>query len=249
MMMVAMSLEIKEFKKMKLNGATVIDGFPSISLINTIAANYLVSTLNLDQIVALDSDMFPAVSMIYASKPKFPARIYASEDFKIVVFLSEFRILPNLYRPLAKILFDWAKNQNCSLIISPVEWPMELFTASEEDLVVQGVGSTDRARNRLTSNGIKQLSFGMIPGISGLLINEGKWANFDVISLVVPVHPEMPDVKAAVKVVEVIDKLIPEIEIDIASLYQEAEKIAERIKALRRQAKPVEPQPPLGIYE
>ena len=114
---------------------------------------------------------------------------------------------------------------------------------------MQGVGSTDRARDRLTSNGIKQLSFGMIPGISGLLLNEGRWADFDVISLVAPVHPEMPDVKAAVKVVEVIDKLIPEIEIDIETLYQEAEKIAERIKALRRQAKPVEPQPPIGMYE
>lgn len=244
-----MSVEINEFKKMRLNGATVIDGFPSISLINTIAANYLVATLDLDQIAALDSDMFPAVSMIYASKPKFPARIYASENFKIVVFLSEFRISPDLYRPLAKTLLDWAKNESCSLVISPVEWPMEFFKMAEEDLVVQGVGSTDRARNRLTSNGIKQLRFGMIPGISGLLLNEGRWANFDTISLVVPVHPEIPDVKAAVKVVEVIDKLIPEIEIDISSLYQEAEKITERIKALRRQARPVESQPPTGMYE
>jgi len=33
------------------------------------------------------------------------------------------------------------------------------------------------------------------------------------------------------------------------TLYQEAEKISERIKALRRQAKPVEPQPPIGMYE
>ncbi len=241
-------IELREFKKMKLNGATIIDGFPSVGLVNTIAANYLVAALNLDQIVALDSDRFPAVSMIYANKPKFPARVYASEELKTVVFLSEFRILPNLYRPLAKTLLNWAKEQRCSLIISPVGYPVELLSISEEP-VVQGVGSTDRARERLISNGIKQLSIGIIPGISGLLLNEGRWANFDVISLIIPIQPDIPEVKAAVKAVEIIDKLIPEIEVDVAPLYQEAERIAERLKVLRKQAKPIESQPPWGVYE
>jgi uncharacterized protein len=243
-----MEVEIREFKKMKLNGATVIDGFPSIGVVNTIAANYLVAMLNLDQIAALDSDRFPAVSMIYATKPKFPARIYASEESKIVVFLSEFRIQPHLYRPLAKTLLNWSKEQDCSLIISPVEFPAELFPVDEE-LSVQGVGSTDRARERIISNGIKQLSFGMIPGISGQLLNEGRWADFDVITLTIPMQPDIPEVKAAVRAVEAIDKLVPEIEIDIAPLYQEAERIAERLSTIRRQAKPIESQPPWGVYE
>ncbi|MCP8309775.1 MAG: proteasome assembly chaperone family protein [archaeon] len=241
-------IELREFKKMKLNGATIIDGFPSVGLVNTIAANYLVAALKLDQIAALDSDRFPAVSMIYANKPKFPARVYAREELKTVVFLSEFRILPHLYRPLAKTLLNWAKEQKCSLIISPVGYPVELLSISEEP-VVQGVGSTDRARERLISNGIKQLSIGIIPGISGLLLNEGRWANFDVISLIIPIQPNIPEVKAAVKAVEIIDKLIPEIEIDVAPLYQEAERIAERLKVLRKQAKPIESQPPWGVYE
>ncbi len=241
-------IEIKEFKKMGLKGATVIDGLPSISLVNTIAANYLVAALDLDQIAALDSNQFPAISMIYAFKPKFPARIYASEEFKIVIFLSEFRILSNLYRPLAKALFDWTKEQNCSLIISPVEWSVESSPTVKEEPVVQGVGSTDRARERLTSNEIKQLEFGAIPGISGLLLNQGRWSNSDVISLIIPVYSDISSVKSAVKAVEVIDKLIPEFEIDIASLYQEAERIEDKLRALRIQAKPGEAEAPVGVY-
>ncbi|MEM2955900.1 MAG: PAC2 family protein [Nitrososphaerales archaeon] len=241
-------IELREFKKMNLNGATIIDGFPSVGMVNTIAANYLLATLNLDQIAALDSDRFPAVSMIYANKPKFPARIYASEKLKTVVFLSEFRILPYLYRPLAKTLLNWAKEQKCSLIISPVGYPVQLLSI-EKELDVMGVGSTDRARQRLISSDIKQLNIGIIPGISGLLLNEGRWANFDVISLVIPIQPDIPEVKAAVRAVEIIDKLIPEIEVDVAPLHQEAERIAERLKVLRKQAKPMESQPPWGIYE
>jgi uncharacterized protein len=241
-------IELREFKKMNLNGATIIDGFPSVGMVNTIAANYLLANLNLDQIAALDSDRFPAVSMIYANKPKFPARIYASEKLKTVVFLSEFRILPYLYRPLAKTLLNWAKEQKCSLIISPVGYPVQLLSI-EKELDVMGVGSTDRARQKLISSDIKQLNIGIIPGISGLLLNEGRWANFDVISLIIPLQPDIPEVKAAVEAVEVIDKLIPEIKVDIAPLHQEAERIAERLKVLRKQAKPMESQPPWGIYE
>lgn len=241
-------IELREFKKMNLNGATIIDGFPSVGMVNTIAANYLLATLNLDQIAALDSDRFPTVSMIYANKPKFPARIYASEKLKTVVFLSEFRILPYLYRPLAKTLLNWAKEQKCSLIISPVGYPVQLLSI-EKELDVMGVGSTDRARQRLISSDIKQLNIGIIPGISGLLLNEGRWANFDVISLIIPIQPDIPEVKAAVRAVEMIDKLIPEIKVDVAPLHQEAERIAERLKVLRKQAKPMESQPPWGIYE
>jgi len=241
-------IEIREFKKMKLNGATVIDGLPSISLVNTIAANYLVAALKLDHIAALDSDQFPSISMIYNFKPKFPARIYASEEYKIVIFLSEFRISPNLYRPLAKTIFYCTKKQNCSLIISPVEWSIESFSIGKLEPFVQGIGSTDRARERLASNEVQQLEFGAIPGISGLLLNEGRWSNFDVISLIVPVYPNMPSVKAAVKAVEVIDKLIPEIEIDITPLYQEAEKIENKLRTLRRQAQPKESEPPSEVY-
>lgn len=43
---------IREFKKLSLRGASIIDGFPSVGSINAIVATYLVSSLNLDQIVA-----------------------------------------------------------------------------------------------------------------------------------------------------------------------------------------------------
>ncbi|MEM3069066.1 MAG: PAC2 family protein, partial [Nitrososphaerales archaeon] len=148
----------------------------------------------------------------------------------------------------AKTLLNWAKEQKCSLIISPVGYPVQLLSI-EKELDVMGVGSTDRARQRLISSDIKQLNIGIIPGISGLLLNEGRWANFDVISLVIPIQPDIPEVKAAVEAVEVIDKLIPEIKVDVAPLHQEAERIAERLKVLRKQAKPMESQPPWGIYE
>lgn len=43
-------VEIVDFEECDLTNATVIAGFPSIGLVSTIAANYLIDALNLKQI-------------------------------------------------------------------------------------------------------------------------------------------------------------------------------------------------------
>src|SRR5512136_101950 len=104
-------IEIKKFKDMNLEGGTIIEGSPGVGLVSSIAATYLIDFLKLDQICAFDSEAFPPTSMIYASKPKFPARIYASDKYKIGVFLTEFSPLPSMAKSIAMKLMEWCKEQ------------------------------------------------------------------------------------------------------------------------------------------
>lgn len=243
-------MEIRPFKEIDLAGGVVIEGFPSVGLVTTIAATYLISSLNLDQVAAIDSPWFPPVSMIYAEKPKFPGRIYASAQHKIAVFLSEFTPAPYLDRFIAKAILAWAQEQKCSLVITPCGVPMleERAPAGPEKLLIHGVGTTDRARQRLRNCGMHVLEFGVVPGISGALLNEGRWSNFDLIALLVEAYQGIPDAKAAAAVVEAIDELLPQIRLDVSPLYREAERIESRLKALREQAKPVETPRPPAVY-
>lgn len=219
------------YKEINLKGATVINGFPTAGLVSAITANYLIGALNLDQIAVLDSPEFPPVSMIYDAKPKFPARIYGDEKAKIVVFLSEFTPMPYLARPLANMIFSFIDKNKCSRIIAP-----EILSAQGENLKVLGVGSTDNARATMEKLGIKPISHGIITGISGVLLNEGRKRNFDVITLVVQARQEMPDARAAAMLIETISKIV-RISIDIEPLYREAERIENRIRSLREQSK------------
>ena len=41
---------IYELEKMNLKGAVVIDGFPSVGLVSSIVANFLINTLKLEQV-------------------------------------------------------------------------------------------------------------------------------------------------------------------------------------------------------
>ena len=196
-------IRIFELKKTDLKGATVIDGFPSIGLVSSIVANYLVNALELEQIGIMDSSFFPSISLIRNAQPLNTVRIYASERVRgtdeedvdqIVVFISEFQPPPNLIKPISSAILDWIQEQRCSRLISPEglviereeeegELPPEDGPPKDEDndieskirnLELFGVGSTPRARKLLDDHDISPFVEGVITGVAGVLLNEGK---------------------------------------------------------------------------
>ena len=245
-------IEIKKFKDMDLKNATIIEGFPGVGLVSSIVATHLIDHLKLDQICALDSESFPPTSMIYAKKPKYPARIYACSTHKVGVFLAEFTPSANLHRPIAKKLIEWCKENNCKRIISTEGLPLEKqCKIPDKDTIktrIQGIGSTDSARKELDSSGIEQLETGMIFGVTGVLLNEGRWNQFDVITLLADACPDIPDAFAAAKLLEAIDKLLPNIHLESAPLYKRAEKLEQHLKKLRKQVEPLQPEPYKDMY-
>jgi len=243
-------VEIYEIKKMDLDGAIVIDGFPSVGLVSSIVANYLINLLELEQIGVVDSIYFPTVSLIRNSEPHNPVRIYASEkkegEEQIVVFISEFQPSPNIIKPIAARMIEWAmEEQRCKLIISPeglvvdtseVEGEMSEEEMEKRRTAVYGVGSTPEIRRVLEDDEeIKEFAEGVITGVAGVLLNMGKMLKYPVVGLLTEAHPDYPDARSAAKIIEVMDRLFLHRNIDAAPLYEEAEKVEAQIKALQKQ--------------
>ena len=114
MVMFLEDVQICDFEVVDLKGATVIAGFPSIGLVSTIAANYLIDALNLKQIGCVTSSQFPALSVVHTGEPLSPVRIYSgpqSNGEKIVVFVSEFKPKPNLINSISETIMK-SKYQN-----------------------------------------------------------------------------------------------------------------------------------------
>ncbi|HHF59245.1 MAG TPA: proteasome assembly chaperone family protein [Thermoplasmatales archaeon] len=231
-----------EFKEIDLQDGTIIAGFPSIGLVSTIAANYLIDSLGLKQIGALESRYFPTLSVVHSAEPLSPVRIYggvADRGRKIAIFVSEFRPKPNLIVPIADVIMDWAVKKKCKLLISPEGMVVE---GREMEMVKKetayAIASTDEARNMLVQRGIPQFKNGIIAGVSGVLLNKGKHKNFNVISILSEAHPNYPDARAAAATIEVIASLL-DLDINVAPLYEEAERIEQHLQKLHKQAKPV----------
>jgi len=230
-------ITFRTFKEVDLSGGTIIEAIPSVGLVSTIAATYMITTLPTDQVCAIDSDDFPPLSMVYAFKPKFPVRIYALPAAKLAIFIAEVPLPPRVHRSLALELLRWATSHKCRQIVSLEGLPMPADEPVRE-VAVWGVGSTDSARKSLSEAGIQQLETGMISGVSGVLLNEGRWQSYDVITLLAEAQPAIPDANAAARLLEVTDTLLPEIKLNLEPLREQAKALETHLRKLRDEAKP-----------
>jgi uncharacterized protein len=242
MVMYLNDVEIIDFKDMDLEGASVIAGFPSIGLVSTIAANYLIDALNLSQIGCMQSSHFPALSVVHTGEPLSPVRIYAGTQNtgeKIVVFVSEFKPKPNLINSISDTIMKWATQKKCKLLISPEGMVVEGKSTNEESPAdAYAIGSTEGARRTLMEKNIAQFKNGIIAGVSGVLLNIGKQIDFEVISILTEAHPNYPDARAAASAINVI-AVLTDTEINVAPLYEESERIEKQLQKFHKQAKPM----------
>jgi uncharacterized protein len=234
-------IQIYELKRMDLRGATVIDGFPSVGLVSSIVANYLINALNLTQIGIMDSTYFPTVALVRDGQPMNPVRIYAGSKVEgrdqVVVFISEFQPPPNLIKGIAATVLDWAQDARCNLLVCPEGLIVDAETVEDDDrqIEVYGIGSTDKSMDMLRSHRVTIFEEGVITGVAGVLLNEGRKRDFDVITLLSEAHPDYPDARAAARVIETIDKLLLHTELDARPLYEEAERIEMQLKSIHQQ--------------
>ncbi len=240
-------VEVIDFEDVDLSNAIVIAGFPSVGLVSTIVANYLIDALDLKQIGSVKSSQFPALSVVHTREPLSPVRIYAGllkNGKKIVIFVSEFKPKPHLIYALSNTVLKWVREKECNLLISPegmvVEGEEDEFSDEKNIAEVFAIGSTENARIMLKEKDIPQFKNGIIAGVSGVLLNKGKQTGFDVIAILAESHPEIPDAGAAASALNVIATIIG-VEINVGPLYDEAERIEKQLQKTHKQAKPMVP--------
>ncbi len=245
------SVRIYEVKRVDVEGAIVLDGFPSVGLVSSIVANYLVDTLQMEQIGIVESPSFPTVSLVRNGIPQHPVRIYAGRPKdkagrggadKIVAFVSEFHPTPTVILPLATAILDWAQEQRCSLLVSPeglvVESPNppRRGRAGLGDVKVFGIASTKKAADLYIEPNTIPFTEGVITGIAGVLLNEGRRRGFDVLTFLAEAQADYPDARAAAKVIETINRILLRTPLDPVPLYAEAERIEQQLLQIQRRA-------------
>ena len=160
-------IEIKEIVPIELEGGTLVNGFPSSGITSAIATESLINTSNFELQANIDSDKFPPISIIKNGMPNYATRIFVNRDLKVGIFSSYLTLDVTMHRTAARMMLDWAKEKKCSTIVSSIT------VKGSNELDVFGVASTGNARGKLVENGITMVDHATIPGISGILLNEG----------------------------------------------------------------------------
>lgn len=229
-------IRIMDRKDVNVKGAVLIEGFPSIGMVSSIVANYLIKTLNMEYIGSIRSRNFQPLSVISGGVPMPPVRIYAGQPVekkdciceRLVVVTSEFAPPAELMQPLADKLLEWSKDKGIKTIIS-----IEGIISESKDHEQHGtyaIASSPAARKLLENRDIKPMQNGIITGISGVLLHEAEAKGQDVICLLSDANPQIPDARSAARLIELLDGFLPKIKLDPQPLIKEAERLEGLLK-------------------
>lgn len=183
----------------------------------------------------LDSPLFPPISVIYNTKPNFPARIYANEEKKLAFFVSEAILESSAYRQIAHTILKWSNYNKCKTVISVASREIEKEDRTKKEPSLYVISNSQIIMKELNNIGILPLKNGTVNGIPGVLLNESNWKNIDVVVFVVDIISGVPDFRAAANVAQVVSKIVPEAYCEIKPLIKEAENIENNLKMIRSQ--------------
>lgn len=228
-------IEIRKLKEINIEGGVVFDGFHGIGLTSTIAIGCFINSLKTELVGILDSPLFPPISVIYNTKPNFPARIYANEEKKLAFFVSEAILESSAYRQIAHTILKWSNYNKCKTVISVASREIEKEDRTKKEPSLYVISNSQIIMKELNDIGILPLKNGTVNGIPGVLLNESNWKNIDVVVFVVDIISGIPDFRAAANVAQVVSKIVPEAYCEIKPLIKEAENIENNLKMIRSQ--------------
>ena len=98
------------------------------------------------------------------------------------------------------------------------------------------VGATASTRERLEKMGVPLLSQGVVAGMTGVLLGECRRRGLDTFAILAeangPPGAGLPDARAAARIIEKLDSLLPNLSLPTEPLIEEAERIEEQIKEM-----------------
>jgi uncharacterized protein len=252
-------LKIVDTRDESLKGAMMVIGFPTHGLVGSVAASYLVHALDMTNIAYMISEQFPPTVIMEEGVVSAPVRFYASKlvcgvDRKceqLVVGMSDIQPPAEMLNRLSRLLLDWAEAKGIELLVAVEGQPMDEELRADARVVAMA----NRAAAPLLAKYHFEPANGVVTGFAGGLLLSAIGRQIPVLCLVAQAHKDYPDARAAAKVIETINPLVPMLVLDTKPLREKAQEIEGEVRhtlAQQQQSmakmRPAEPSGPGEMY-
>ncbi|MBI5884547.1 proteasome assembly chaperone family protein [archaeon] len=203
---------------------TLIEGFPGMGLVGTIAVKYLSEKLDFKENGFIESGMFLPVLRIHNGLPVHPARIYTSKKHRIILLISEQIIPQKQTYDLAKAVIEWINKKKITRVISLAG----IRAPNAKEGMLFGIAANAQSKKTLKDWKVQLIDEGITTGITAFILLNLSKENVDAFSLLGNAKTDA-DYRAAADVIKKLDEMYPDFEIDVKPLLQEAKKTEEDI--------------------
>lgn len=232
-----------------MEGCPLLVCFPSAGLASTIVGHHTVRHLKLPRVATVRSPGLPSATVIMERRPNPPVRIHASKT--VIVAVSEFPAPSAIVQGFAESLLHWAERKKVGPIIV-VEGVLkhEDGEPGPETEKMMGIAATSASEPILEKAKVPQLVEGIVGGLTAELLNLSSIADRPLAVLfATTTDPGYPDYRAAARLVEVLDRIVPGLAIDPAPMLQQAELLEKMLKEGMRLHKAGQPSAAAGEGE
>ncbi|WP_435064958.1 proteasome assembly chaperone family protein [Halobaculum sp. EA56] len=202
----------------------LVEGLPGVGLVGKIVADHLVETLDMDLYATVHCDGLPPAAAYAAGDRAVttPVRLYADADADLLVLQSDVPVSPEAAEEFAGCIEGWFREESVTpLYIAGLrreggaEGPPALaaLSVADGDALLEGL---DVAAPE---------SAGLVSGPTGALLAHALETDLPAVGLVVEVDPQFPDPVAARVVLESAVEPIAGVDVNVAKLDDQAERI------------------------
>lgn len=225
-------MEIELTRKIKKN-PTIIDGFPGIGLVATIATEFLIEHLGAKEAGTIKGKGIPPLVAVHEKKIVKPMSLYYDEKHNILI-LHVISGSGGVEGELSELLLKKAKELGAKEVISLESVGVPGEEAKEGEIRSFYYANRKVNSDRLEKIGVQPLAEGIIMGVTGALMQKAD--SLPLSCIFAETHSGLPDSKAAAKLIEVLDAYIG-LKVDPKPLIQSAEKFERKIRDLIARSK------------
>ena len=215
-------MQLKFTKKPK--NCRLIEGFPGFGLVGTIASEFLLEHLKFEQIGKIIFNEMPATVAIHEGKLVEPLGIFYCKKYNLVL-LHAITASSGIEWQLSEIVLEIAKQLKIKELIC-----LEGVGSSEETMASRVFFYSNNGKSRKKFEKIAEpLKEGIIIGVTGAVLL--RIEKMPVSCIFAETHTNLPDSKAAAKIIEALDKYLG-LKVDYKPLIAQAEKFEEKLKGI-----------------
>jgi len=218
-------MEIKLWKKPK--NPIIINGFPGFGLVGTISTEFLIDHLDMELIGKVIVNENPAVVAIHEDKVVEPLGIFYNKKYNIVV-IHAVSASNGLEWNLADIIKKLANDLEAKEIIS-LEGVGSSATQPDTKRVFYFANNEKLKKALSNLDGMNPLKEGIIMGVTGALLLKVEGTPLSCIFA--ETHTDLPDSKAAARIIKVLDQYLG-LKVNPGPLLDQATKFEEKIKGI-----------------
>jgi len=221
---------IKELMNVELKNPILVEGFPGLGMVGSIATQYLVKRLKAQKLATLYSPHFPYHVLV---NKKGGARLLRGEfyfwknetgenDFILLIGDSQAQTIEGQFE-VANSILDFAEKKKVKTIITLGGYRNEIEGTPKVVAVSTNPALFERA---LKARAISSDAGTPIVGTAGLLLGLAKFRKIDAVCLLGETRGYLPDPKTAKSVIEVLQGIL-NFNVDLKGLDEEIERSKE----------------------